>query len=347
MKTILLFILLLIFAPGYAHSQSFDVNDLISMAYLPSKDVNHFMNKRGFIPVSGEQDTVSVLGSFMSRPPRKKKTVRPKLSLELINKGNSKFIAFHTSSLEDFRQGEARLIKTGFFYDTRADMVKDSSMLFQKRNISVEATMTIKDSLPEYTFMLEQKALPDITNIKYAEDLLVFTSHEYLVSFFGEENVKKDQYYFSEKELKKCSVLFAGSNRQIVFVWDDENNLNHLAYILVSNTSPIAGAKRSNELLTRNEWRLHNGMYPGMSIEDLIKLNESDFQIYGNQSELAYMVKPGGVGKIDFKKTAVLMSCRGCNNDTHFDSPELRARDIVRQDFPMYVFDIILYPAHP
>lgn len=347
MKKTLQIFTLLFFAAIPAHSQSFEVNDLISMVSISTKDVNHFMYKRGFVYVSGREDVNSFLANFTSKPPKKRKSYLPKLSLEFINKGGARYISFHTSSLEEFKEGEAKLVKTGFFYDTKADMAKDTSMLFQKRNISVDATIGIKDSVTEYSFSLEQKEMPDITNIKYAEDLLIFDSHEYLVSFFGEQNVKKDLYYFTEKELKKCSVLFSGSNRQVVFVWNDENNLNKLAYILVTNTMPTVDAKHSSELVSKNEWRLHNGMYPGMSIKELIKLNENDFEVYGNQSDLAYMVKPGSNGKIDFRKTAVMFNCRGCNNDSHFDSPEIRALDIVRQEFPMYVFDIILYPTHP
>ena len=329
------------------HSQSFDVSDLISMISVSTKEVNHFMYKRGFVYVSGREDANLFLANFTGKPPKKRKSAQSKQSLEFLNKGGARYISFHTSSLEDFKKGEAKLVKTGFFYNTRADMAKDTFMLFQKRNISVEANISTKDSVTEYSFSLEQKEMPDITNIKYAEDLLVFDSHEYLVSFFGEQNVKKDLYYFTEKELKKCSVLFGGSNRQVVFVWNDQNNLNKLAYILVSNIMPTVDAKHTSDPVSKNEWKLHNGMYPGMSIKELIKLNENDFEVYGNQSELAYMVKPGGNGKIDFRKTAVMFNCRGCNNDSHFDSPEIRARDIVRQEFPMYVFDIILYPTHP
>ena len=347
MKKTLQIYILLFFAVTQVHSQSFDVSDLISMISVSTKEVNHFMYKRGFVYVSGREDANLFLANFTGKPPKKRKSAQSKQSLEFLNKGGARYISFHTSSLEDFKKGEAKLVKTGFFYNTRADMAKDTFMLFQKRNISVEANISTKDSVTEYSFSLEQKEMPDITNIKYAEDLLVFDSHEYLVSFFGEQNVKKDLYYFTEKELKKCSVLFGGSNRQVVFVWNDQNNLNKLAYILVSNIMPTVDAKHTSDPVSKNEWKLHNGMYPGMSIKELIKLNENDFEVYGNQSELAYMVKPGGNGKIDFRKTAVMFNCRGCNNDSHFDSPEIRARDIVRQEFPMYVFDIILYPTHP
>ena len=87
--------------------------------------------------------------------------------------------------------------------------------------MTIETEAVDEDSTHEYCFKLTIRKMP--AKIKYAEDLLQFDSHEFLTSFFGKQNVKKDLYYFSEKELQKCSVLFSGSRYQVVFVWGDEN----------------------------------------------------------------------------------------------------------------------------
>ena len=108
---------------------------------------------------------------------------------------------------------------------------------------------------------------------------------------------------------------------------------------------PTQGAEKYDGVFSSNEWKLENGIYAGMTIRDLIRLNESDFEIYGNSSEFAFMVKPGGAGKIDFNKTGVMLSCKGCNTDRIFDKPTVRAKEIAREDLPIYVFDIIIYPS--
>jgi hypothetical protein len=187
--------------------------------------------------------------------------------------------------------------------------------------------------------------LPHPDSVRYAEDLLKFNSHEYLVSFFGTSNVKKDLYYFTEKELKKCSVLFGNSSRQAVFVWKDEDNLCDLSFILVSNIIPTVSAEKFNGVVLINEWRLDNGIHPGMSIKELLKLNEKDFEIYGNQSAQAFMIKPGNSGKIDFKKTAIMLSCNNCNNERLLNVPAVSAIDVAEENLPMYVYYFIMYPS--
>ena len=143
-----------------------------------------------------------------------------------------------------------------------------------------------------YTFLLKKKELPLPATIQHAEDLLNFDSHEYLVGFFGAANVKKDYYYFSEKELKKCSVLFGNTSRQAVFIWDDEDNYSQLSYVLISNIIHTLNAKKFDGFIGINEWNLTNGVYPGMGLKELLKINAEDFEIYGNNSELAFMAKP-------------------------------------------------------
>ncbi len=247
------------------------------------------------------------------------------------------------SLANEYVDNQRELIKSGFFYDESADVNKDSSMLFQKGNIVILASSQKNDAASQYTFKLKVKKIPE--RIKYAEDLLQFDSHEFLASFFGPQNVKRDMYYFSEKELKKCSVLFSGTKYQVVFVWGDEKNLDNLLYILVPHVLPTKGAKENNPVTGNSEWQFQNGIYPGMDIKELLRLNQMDFNIYGNASDLAFMVKPAESGKIDFKKTAVMLGCNSCDDIKILNQPEVSAIAVVNKDLPMYVNDVILYPS--
>ncbi len=345
MKRLLLTIILQYLVIANLHSQSFTVDDLVSLASMPSKNIDRFMNRNGFtIAVSNwdKETTDTASNTFVQKIKKNKKDIIPLRSVELYTKDESKYFCLHTSALSEYLDGQKVLIKKGFVYDNKIPLSKESSILFQKWNITVQATPGVKDDLPQYTFILREKKIPSA--ISYAEDLLKFDSHEFLVSFFGEQNVKKDLYYFSERELKKCSVLFGNSSHQVVFVWDDENNLNNLAFILVSNIIPTVNSPRREGIISNNEWKLKCGLHPGMSIKDLIQLNENDFEIYGNESELGLMIKPGVNGKIDFKKTAVMLSCKNCNNDKFLQKQEVSALAVAKENLPMYVFDIIIYP---
>jgi hypothetical protein len=313
---------------------------------MSSKNVDRFMGRNKYALNNNKTDGNVMMTSFVEKVKSKNKDEIPGRSVDMYKKDGIRYYAFHTTSLVEYLEGQKRLIKEGYFYDTSRNISKDSSMLFQKRNLAIQAMSEMKDSLPEYTFVLQEKTVPDMSDIKYAEDLLKFTSHEFLVSFFGEKNVQKDLYYFSESELKRCSVLFGHSSHQVVFVWNDENNLTDLAYLLVSNVIPTQGAVKYDGVFSNNEWKLESGIYSGMNIRDLIRLNGNDFEVYGNSSEFAFMVKPGATGKIDFSKTAVMLSCKGCNTDRIFDKPTVRARDIAKENLPLYIFDIILYPVH-
>ncbi|MEP6595284.1 MAG: hypothetical protein ABJA71_05025 [Ginsengibacter sp.] len=343
MKKIWLILLLLNFAAGKIHGQSFSVNDLVTLASLQSKNINRFMNKHGLV-ANSKLTGDTMVASFGVKIKGAKKNMEVKSIIDIYLKDDSKYFTLQTASSSEYLEGQRGIIKSGFFYDDKKDVSKEPSMLFQKGNIKIYAISRQEDGIPRYNFKLQVRQIP--STIKYAEDLLQFDSHEFLVSYFGEKNVKKDMYYFSENELKKCSVLFSGTRYQVVFVWGDQNNLIDIVYILIPHKLPTAGADNDNAITGNNEWQFKNGIYPGMGIKELLRLNEIDFDIYGNTSELAFMVKPEENGRIDFNKTAVMLSCDNCNSIKIFNQKVVSALDIAKQDLPVYVNDVVLYPSH-
>ncbi|HEY5407438.1 MAG TPA: hypothetical protein VIJ92_10125 [Ginsengibacter sp.] len=299
------------------------------------------MFKKGFIINHNIQnDSIDV--AFVPRVKFRKKPVPIRQSVDFYQKNGARYFVFHTLDLDDYENGERRLIKSDFIYDKKRNIDKDSLILFQKRNISVLASIEVEDSIAKYTFKLKQRKIPD--SVLYAEDLLQFDSNEFLVSYFGEKNVTNDLYYFSEKELKKCSVLFKGTLYQAAFVWGDENNLDNLSYVIVSNLLPTKDGKQNSIVNENNAWKFQNGIHHGMPLRDVLRLNEMDFDIYGNKSDFAFMVNPVNKGKLNFKKTALMFNCRDCSDASIFDQADISALDIVKAKLPMRVFDIIIYP---
>jgi hypothetical protein len=345
MKRLLFVVILLSFAAGGAFNEAFTVDDLLTLSSLSPKDIGHFMSKKGYLSHTSSVDDSLLVISFSEENKGQKKDSLTKRSVELFKKNDTKYFVLNTSSINEYLAGEKRLIEAGFLYDRKRGPGTDTPMLFQKRNIAIEAFTSTKDGNRMYTFLLKKKEFPGPNSIRYAEDLLSFNSHEYLVSYFGEHNVKKDLYFFSERELKKCSVLFSNSSRQAVFVWEDGDNLCNLSYILISNIIPTVSAKEFNGFISNNAWTLKNGVYCGMSIKELLQLNEEDFKFYGNQSEFAFIVNPKNNGKLDFKNFAVTLSCNNCNSDRLFDASEVKALDVAEENLPMYVYTIIIFPA--
>lgn len=343
MKKLLLIVFLQGVTIGIICAQSFNINDLIKLSYLPTKEIDRYLYKKGFDLSSTKTDSLSTEAVFTTRiKAHAENFSHPKNIYISIANGYRQY-NLQTSLANEYVDGQRELIKSGFFYDESQDVNKDSSMFFQKGNIVILASSKKTDTAFQYTFELRVKKIPD--RIKYAEDLLQFDSHEFLASFFGPQNVKRDMYYFSEKELKKCSVLFSGTKYQVVFVWGDDKNLDSLLYILVPHVLPTKGAEENNPVTGNSEWQFRNGIYPGMDIKELLRLNQMDFNIYGNASELAFMVKPVEEGKIDFKKTAVMLGCNSCDDIKMLNQREVSAIAVVKKDLPMYVNDVILYPS--
>src|SRR5262249_34885938 len=163
-------------------------------------------------------------------------------------------------SFDEFIIGRNQLKRSNFYFDDDDDTSPRAPLVFQRKAVTIRAeTDTVEDELV-YTFLFKKKSVPFPSNIHYAEDLLKFDSHEHLIDFFGENNVKRDVYLFSETEPKKCSILFPNSNEQAVFIWKEENNYRDLSYVIISGTPSTPDAAQFNGAYSNNKWELKNGI---------------------------------------------------------------------------------------
>jgi hypothetical protein len=230
----------------------------------------------------------------------------------------------------------------GFVCGNESDSC-NNPLLFQRKKISVLVNTIISDDTL-YSFLFHEEELPIPANIHYAEDLLCFTSHEYLVSVFGEKNVKKDLYYFSEKEINACSVLFPHTKRQAVFIWKDEVNLRQLSYVLLGGNMTTAGSIDYKEVIAENKWMSKEGVYSGMSLSNLTRLNGNDFKFYGKNSEFPLMVVPENTGSINFKKNMVVLGCLSLNGSPLLNKTMISSDEALGDNPGLYVFMIMLLP---
>ena len=341
-------LLLLIFSASVvcnAQKQIITVDDLLTLSSLSPKSTDSYMNKKGFVAAGRSLQNDLVTATFVENPKKKSKdTLNIIRRVNLYKKDDIEYYDLHTSSAQEYQDGKNRLKKVGFLCDSSKSNSMVAPAMFQKRNFKVIADLAVEDSITEYTFSLQKKALPNPDSIRYAEDLLRFDSHEYLLSFFGQQNVKQDVYYFSEKDLKKCSVLFPNTNQQVTFIWNDEATMSNLSYILVSGILPTLSAVQYSGNISQNKWGLKNGIYSNMNIRELLELNGEDFEFYGRNSEFSYMINPDNSGKIDFKKIGLTLGCFDCGRSALLDKVKISAVDALNNSLTLYVVYITIKP---
>lgn len=81
-----------------------------------------------------------------------------------------------------------------------------------------------------------------------------------------------------------------------------------------------------------------------MTLFELLKLNETDFQYYGTNSVNAGLVLADNKGKLDFKKENIVLSCINCNEDRYSTAPVISAYDALSGDKILFVLTVALNP---
>jgi hypothetical protein len=346
MKRFLLFIFIgLKLFTCNAYSQSLSVKDFLNVSSLSPRKFDNYIGKKNFVPVSKWFQNDTIINTYSLKIKSKTgNTQNVRRIIETYQKDKDFSFAFNTSSQEEYVNARKELKSAGFVCGNENDSC-NTSLLFQRRNMSVLVNTIIgEDEDTLYSFLFHEEDLPIPANIHYAEDLLQFTSHEYLVSVFGEKNVKKDLYYFSEKEINKCSVLFPRTKRQAVFIWKDEVNMCRLSYVLVGGNMLTASSINYMEVIAENAWESKEGIYSGMSLSSLLRLNGNDFKFYGKNSEFPFMVVPENTGAINFKKNIVVLGCLSTNGSPLLNKTMISADEILYDNPGMYIFMVMLLP---
>jgi hypothetical protein len=347
MERLLLFIVLLICSfITVAQRQPVSVDDLLTLSSLSPKNVDHYLDKKGFLPsVQTIRDNSPAITFVEKKSLKESDSLFPGRRVEMYKKDNTYYFALHTSSKEEFVEGRYQLKKAGFFYDnTNKGIEGPASLCFKKGAITVVADSSVQDQSVVYSFLLQKTEFPDPGQVRFAEDLLKFDSQEHLVHFFGKNNVAEDVYQFSESEKKKCSVLFPNSSQQAVFIWDDESNLHKISFIIIGGVVTTTSAAQYNGSIGQNAWVLKNGIYSGMRLKDLIKANGNDFKFYGRESEFSFMVEPQNTRYIDFKRIGVMLDCFDCTASILMNNEKVSAQEAADLDLAIYVSCIMIRP---
>jgi hypothetical protein len=322
-------------------AQVISIDDLLTFSSLSSKNLNNFLNKRNFVPVKNyTQYNDRSISYYQNKNRKDSDSIFRKLDI-ITGKEEQSFL-LNTSSRAEFNENCAKLKKAGFMISCLPGNENHDDQFFQKKNFTVTTGTTIEEDILYYRIFLQKKELLTADQVQYSEDLLKFDSHEYLASFFGEQNVKKDLYYFSEKELRKCSVLFPNTSRQALFIWNDQDKYMDLSYILISGVLPTVSAVQYSNFISQSKWFSKEGLYAGMSLYEVLQLNNEDFTFYGRNSEVSFMVDPNSRGNIDFKKTGIMLGCVNSEVYRLLGKEKISALEAFNRHIPLYVYYIMV-----
>jgi hypothetical protein len=151
-------------------------------------------------------------------------------------------------------------------------------------------------------------------------------------------------FYYSDTEANKCSVLYPNSNRQVIFIWNDEANYSNTAFILIGGQLQTTNTSQNTLSIEHNLWRSRQGIYSGMTLRELQALNEEPIHFYSWGQEQEGMLAPKNHGRIDFTKVGVVLNCLNCKDGNYHPSSVVSSESQIEQDKKIYVSTIIILP---
>jgi hypothetical protein len=345
MRGFLLFLISFLFVCT-VHSQEYSAKDFLYASSLSPKKLESYLNKRKFVQGGSRLQNDIMVSIYILKPEKSKKkkdTLNITRNIETFHTKNNSCLTYITSLKEEYTESLGELKEAGFFCGNERDT---ANILFQKKNISVLANMIIeKEEDTLYSLAINEQVLPLPGDIQFAEDLLRFYSHEYLVSFFGQKNVIKDIYYFSEKEVAKCSVLFPKTSRQAVFIWEDNINLCKPGYLIIGGNMNAGSITNYDGIISENLWNSKDGIYSGMSLNSLMRLNGNSFKFYGKNSSSPYMIVPEKTGAINFTSNRVVLGCLNPTGSRLLNNATISADEILSDNLGLYVYMMMISPS--
>ncbi len=102
---------------------------------------------------------------------------------------------------------------------------------------------------------------------------------------YGKENLKLQKIPGAEGEEIDGAKLFAGTDRELVIVWDPDNDKRQVVFDI-----RIMG----------KDWKFDNGLKSGMTVEEVEKINGKPFKIAGFEWDYGGYANFAG-GKLDGK----------------------------------------------
>ncbi len=260
---------------------------------------------------------------------------------------NTSTLTYQTSSADGYNKIIESLKKDGFYCEYEKDSTfTPASYVYQHELYSAEACKKNAEGIDWYSITFFKKVFSTTNNLQTAEELLEFTSHEYLVHYFGEKNVKKDLYYFADNDIVNCSVLFINTKRQVIFVWKDGLNRRRISNLFFGGQHNLKSQQTYESVIAENAWMLKSGLRIGMPLIELRTLNDNNISFCGGKAPNPGLVLPESTGRIDFTAADVILGCNNCTDEKFLGARQLNSDRALDDGRILFVLSIVLYPQN-
>jgi hypothetical protein len=325
----------------YLMAQSIDMKELTSLLDLSQGKLESHLQKKGFKRNFYEEN--GDLGICFTREEKGKgKAKLNTRSFQIKGLDGGYQLSYRTTCCEEDSILKNELKSMGFSYARSSD--PSLPVVYQKEAITIESCTKKIDTAVYYEITATKKDLPKRKDISGAEDLLQLDAHEYLCEVFGKENVKTDVFYFTETETNKCSVLYPNTNREAIFIWNDEANMKGLSFIVIGGSLKPKEHTNSVNQIAHNAWASRQGVYCGMSLQELVELNQAPIRFYNWQTESAGYLAPNNKGVIDFSRVGVVFNCMNCGFVKLANSQITESESALDGNQKVYVTTLIILP---
>lgn len=349
MKTIL-FLFFWVILSTSAKSQELSPDKLIGMLSLTiPKTEGQLLNKKYvFTGTASSGDTT--LRIYQYKPfsgSEKKQTDGTGRRVIIASLKGTSTLTYQTNSEAEYKSIIESLKKDGFHCEYEKDSnIKPATYLYQHEAFTAEACLKKEEETDWHSITFFKKNFSPANNLQTAEELLEFTSHEYLEYYFGKKNVKKDLYYFAENDIVNCSVLFINTKRQVIFVWKDGLNRNKISSLLFGGQPNLKSQQTYEMLIAENTWMLKSGLRIGMPLIQLRTLNDNNISFSGGNAPNPGLVLPESTGRIDFAAADVILGCSNCTDEKFLASRQMNSDTAMDDGRVLFVLSIVLYPTN-
>lgn len=330
------------------NGQDFSANKMIDMLSLPVPKLESQLAKKKFHFLGNERSGDTIASLFRHYPAgsskkNKKENTCRKFLRTVLNATST--LTYQTTAPAEFNDMIKALKKKGFYCDYEKDStISPGSYMYQCADISADASIKLAADTTWYSITFHKKIVPGNGGLHFAEDLLQFTSHEYLVYYFGVKNVIKDIYYFGEHDIVNCSVLLINSRLQVIFIWKDELNRRGIGNLFIGGQHKLKSQEQKDTLIAENNWLLKSGIHAGMSLFDLRILNENNIVFCAGDAPNPGLVLTESTGKVDFKNKQVILACANCMDEKFATTKLMNADEAMKDGRILYILTIVLYP---
>lgn len=319
------------------------LQELLAYPDQPDRKLEQTLARLGFVAVDRTQlpDTVYYAWKTSAAADSIKAVTR---SISKCSSNGTTLYFYQTTSEDEFAHLLAEGERIGVA-SAEPPAIQALPLLLQYQQMLMLAYVDQSADMRHYTLRMEKKPLPAVKQLQWAEQLLLFDSDELLAAYFGRDQVKKDLYYFSEKEINKCSILFPNTPRQAIFIWEDQGNRMVIDQIIIGSMTTSGQLAGYAGALDGNTWQFRNGLEFNMRMDQLLRINGEDIRFYGRRSPYYLMLQPGSTGKIDFAGTGIVFDCLNCVGDPFLNSELISGKAAVTEGLRLHISLVILWPV--